>query len=50
MDDDLGTADERGSKRMGAGDPLHFRLLVITQLPKPKGHRSAPQQMGMPPQ
>jgi len=37
MDNDLGTADERGSKRVEARDPLHVHPLMIIQLPYSKG-------------
>src|ERR1044071_3934984 len=50
MDDNLGTADERGSKRVGARHPLHIHPLLIIQLPHPKGHDPAPKPMAMSPQ
>ena len=50
MNDDLGTADERGSKRVGARDPLHLRPLMIIQLPHAKGHCPAPKPMAISPQ
>src|SRR5919112_5939803 len=50
MDDDLGTADERGAKRVGARDPLHVHPLMIIQLPHSKGHGPAPEPMAMSPQ
>src|SRR5690348_13410378 len=50
MHDDLGTADERGSKRVGARDPLYLHPLMIIQLPYAKGHGPAPKPMAMSPQ
>src|SRR3954466_3063093 len=50
MNDDLGTADERCSKRVGARDPLHVHPLMIIQLPHSKGHGPAPKPMAMSPQ
>src|SRR3954470_1974936 len=50
MNDDLGTADERCSKRVGARDPLHLHPLMIIQLPHSKTHGPAPKPMAMSPQ
>src|SRR4051812_19914433 len=50
IDNDLGTADERGSKRVGTCDPLHVHPLMIIQLPHSKGHGPAPKPMAMSPQ
>src|SRR5690242_3656053 len=50
MHDDLGTVDERGSKRVGARDPLYLHPLMIIQLPYAKGHGPAPKPMAMSPQ
>src|SRR3954462_4901347 len=50
IDNNLGTADERGSKRVGTCDPLHLRPLMIIQLPHSKGHGPAPKPMAMSPQ
>ena len=50
MDNDLGTADERGAKRVGTCDPLHVYPLMIIQLPHSKGHGPAPKLMAMSPQ
>src|SRR4051794_11026356 len=50
MNDDLGTPDERCSKRVGTCDPLHLRPLMIIQLPHSKGHGPAPKPMAMSPQ
>ena len=50
MNNNPGTADERGAKRVGARDPLHFHPLMITQLPHSKGHGPAPKPMAMTPQ
>src|SRR4051812_47889317 len=50
IDNDLGTADERGSKRVGTCDPLHLHPLMISQLSHSKGHGPAPKPMAMSPQ
>ena len=50
MNNDLGTADERGAKRVGTCDPLHVYPLMIIQLPHSKGHGPAPKLMAMSPQ
>src|ERR1051325_9798562 len=50
MDNDLGTADECGSKRVRTCDPLHVYPLMIIQLPHSKGHGPAPKPMAMSPQ
>src|SRR4051794_29259431 len=50
MDDDPGTPDERGSKRVGARHPLHVHPLTIIQLPHSKGHGRAPKPIAMSPQ
>ena len=50
IDNDLGTADQCGSKRVETCDPLHVYPLMIIQLLHAKGHGPAPKPMAMSPQ
>jgi len=47
MDDNLGTADDPGSERVGARDPPNFRPFIIRHFPQPKSHDPAPMHTGM---